>query len=199
MVRSTPHRRSHPEEPIMEAGPTTTLLDAAPPVAATPRPPLARPRGRTLSAAAAAASPAVRLVLAAIVGRGAGEIGSVLLPQGPSSPGAVLVSLTAGLAVGAVVGRMTPTRWGAVVASVSGLLAVGIGSPLLLALTVPIALGALVVPAYDRHAHPADVLAAAVAAFCLGLVTVVLLWPVLPAPTLAVDDDGLPALMEMDR
>jgi hypothetical protein len=43
------------------------------------------------------------------------------------------------------------------------------------------------------------ILAAALTAFLLGVGTVVVLWPLLPAPTFAVDEDGLPILEEMDR
>jgi uncharacterized membrane protein YeaQ/YmgE (transglycosylase-associated protein family) len=185
----------------MAAGPTASLLDSARDTTGAttvaPLQPAVRPTTPIL--ATVVASPVIRIVLAGVLGRVAGAIGADLVPQGPTSSGSVLSLLAAGLLVGAVAGRMTSSRWGAAVAPLSCLLAVGIRSPLLLALALPIALGALVARAYRRHASGTDVLAAAVAAFCLGLVTVVLLWPVLPAPTLAVDDDGLPALMEMDR
>lgn len=42
-------------------------------------------------------------------------------------------------------------------------------------------------------------LAAALAVFLLGVATAVVLLPLLPTPTFAVDEDGLPVLEEMDR
>ncbi len=43
------------------------------------------------------------------------------------------------------------------------------------------------------------ILAAALAAFMLGVATVVVLLPLLPTPTFAVDADGLPVLEEIHR